>query len=105
MNDPKVSQIAVQDNAPLTEQETLSSVRGYIIAAQRQVYSTVNSAMVTAYWNIGKVIYEACGENDRAGYGKKIMQYLSEKLEAEFGKGFTASNLRNMRQFYLTFPN
>lgn len=55
---------------------TYDSVRGYIIAAQKQVYSAVNSAMVTAYWNIGKQIYEACGENDRAVYGKQLLQFL-----------------------------
>lgn len=86
------------------EQEMYSTVRGYIIAAQRQVYAAVNAAMVTAYWNIGKQLYEVCGENDRAAYGKQLLRNLSEQLTAEFGKGFTVSNLRNMRQFYLTFP-
>ena len=94
----------VQKNVSLTEQETLNSVRGYIIAAQKQVYSAVNSAMFTAYWNIGKQIYEVCGENDRAAYGKQLLQYLSDKLTTEFGKGFDTSNLRKMRRFYLTFP-
>ena len=60
--------------------------------------------MVTAYWNIGKQIYEACGENDRAAYGKQLLQFLSDKLTAEFGKGFDVSNLRNMRRFYAAFP-
>lgn len=86
------------------DQKTYSTVRGYIIAAQKQVYSAVNSAMVIAYWNIGKQIYEACGENDRAAYGKQLLQFLSDKLTAEFGKGFDVRNLRNMRQFYMTFP-
>ena len=49
--------------------------------------------MVTAYWEIGEQIYKACGENDRAGYGKKLLQYLSAHLTAEFGKGFDESNL------------
>ena len=90
----------------LTEdQATYSAVRGYIIAAQKQVYSAVNSAMVTAYWNIGKQIYEACGENDRAAYGKQLMSFLAEKLTEEFGKGFSVRNLQMMRQFYLSFPN
>ena len=96
--------ITVQNDASLTEQETLNSVRGYIIAAQKQVYTAVNSAMVAAYWNIGKQIYEACGENDRAAYGKQLLQYLSDELTREFGKGFDVSNLRNMRRFYSTFP-
>lgn len=43
-------------------------------------------------------------ENDRAAYGKQLLRYLSEKLTEEFGKGFNERNLRNMRQFYLTFP-
>ncbi len=80
-------------------------MRGYIVAAQKQVNAAVNSAMVTAYWNIGKQIYEACGESERAEYGKNLLQFLSEKLTAEFGKGFTVANLRNMRQFFLTFQN
>ena len=85
-------------------QSTYDTVRGYIIAAQKQVYSAVNSAMVTAYWNIGKQIYEACGESDRATYGKQLLQFLSDKLTTEFGKGFDVRNLRNMRRFYMTFP-
>ncbi len=67
-------------------------------------YSAVNTAMVSAYWNIGKQIHEACGENDRAEYGKRLLTFLSDKLTVEFGKGFDESNLRNMRRFYLTFP-
>ena len=60
--------------------------------------------MVEAYWNIGKTIYEVCGENDRAAYGKQVLKDLSEHLTEEFGKGFSVQGLRNMRQFYLAFP-
>ncbi len=52
-----------------------------------------------AFRNESKTI----GENDRAEYGKKLLEYLSEQLTAEFGKGFDKSNLRKMRQFYCTF--
>ena len=79
-------------------------VRGYVVDAQRQVYKAVNAAMVEAYWQIGKVVYEVCGENDRAAYGKQVIQYLSEQLTAESGRGFSVQGLRNMRQFYRTFP-
>ena len=85
-------------------EDTYRSIRGYVIEAQRQVYTAVNSAMVMAYWKIGKSIFEACGENDRAAYGKQVLQYISERMTAEFGKGFDISNLRNMRRFYLAFP-
>jgi len=66
--------------------------------------AAVNSAMVTAYWEIGEQIYKACGEKDRAGYGKGLLRFLADNLTSEFGKGFDESNLRKMRQFYCVFP-
>lgn len=71
--------------------------RGYVVSAQKQVTAAVNSAMVIAYWNIGKQIYDACGENERAEYGKQLLKYLAEKLTKEFGKGFSERNLQLMR--------
>ncbi len=85
-------------------QETYSLIRNTLISAQTKVATVVNTAMVQAYWEIGEQIYLASGENDRAEYGKGLIKYLSEELTREFGKGFTAANLRNMRQFYMTFP-
>ena len=96
-----MDEIEIFDN---NGQETYRSIRNSVIAAQGKVYAAVNSAMVNAYWEIGEQIYRACGENDRAEYGKNLLRYLSERLTAEFGKGFDESNLRRMRQFYLTFP-
>ena len=86
------------------QEETYRAIRGYVINAQNKVYVAVNFAMVNAYWEIGEQIYLACGENERAEYGKLLLKFISDKLTAEFGKGFTVRNLRNMRQFYLTFP-
>lgn len=60
--------------------------------------------MVAAYWKIGEQIYKACGENDRAEYGKGLIKFISENLTKEFGKGFTERKLRVMRQFYCAFP-
>ena len=79
------------------------SIRSSVITAQNKVYTAVNAAMVIAYWEIGEQIYKACGENERAEYGKSLMKYLSERLTSEFGKGFDESNLRRMRQFYLAY--
>ena len=82
-----------------------SSVSLIITDARNKVYSAANSAMVTAYWNIGKIIYEQEQKgNDRAEYGQYIIRNLSAKLTKEFGKGFTPTNLKYMRQFYATFP-
>jgi len=99
------NQIVINSGGSLTNQETYDAVRTYIVVAQRQVNAAVNFAMVTAYWNIGKQIYRACGESERAEYGKQLLQYLADKLTAEFGKGFNVRSLQMMRQFYLTFPN
>ena len=88
-----------------SSEEIYSSIRSFVITAQNRVYTAINSAMVIAYWEIGEQIYKACGENDRAEYGKSLLKYLSDKLTTEFGKGFTERNLRAMRQFYSCFPN
>lgn len=74
--------------------------------ARANVYKAVNFAMVTSYWSIGQVIveYEQNG-NERAEYGKAVLEGLSKKLTAEFEKGFDESNLRYMRLFYQTFKN
>ncbi len=84
--------------------ETYQGIRQSIVQAQKHMTAAVNTAMVTAYWEIGQQIFKACGENDRAEYGKNLLKYLSERLTGEFGKGFDESNLRNMRRFYLAFP-
>lgn len=97
-----VSENSIEYN-PVKPDDAYCLIRGYVIDAQRHIYSAINSAMVEAYWNIGKEIYEVCGENDRAAYGKQVLKEISAKLSAEFGSGFDASNLRNMRAFYLAF--
>jgi len=88
----------------LSENSIYENIKLTVVQAQQKVYATVNFVMVETYWNIGKQIYEAQGENQRAEYGKGLLKFLSEKLTKEFGKGFTVANLKNMRQFYLTFP-
>ena len=62
--------------------------------------------MVTSYWSIGQLIVEdEQNGNERAEYGKAVLEGLSKKFTAEFGKGFDESNLRYMRLFYQTFKN
>jgi len=81
------------------------SVCAVLANARRQAYRAVNSAMVQAYWQIGRLIVEEEQNGKaRAEYGKAILAELSQRLTAEFGKGFDASNLRYMRMFYQAFP-
>ena len=73
--------------------------------ARGQVRQAVNSAMVHSYWHIGQMIVEHEQQGaSRAEYGKQQLQHLSAQLTERLGKGFDATNLRNMRRFYLAFP-
>lgn len=64
--------------------QVYEAARASVIMAQHTVCNVVNSAMVTAYWEIGEQIYKACGGNDRAEYGKSLIRYISENLTKEF---------------------
>lgn len=72
--------------------------------ARSQAYHAVNSAMVHAYWEIGQRIVEGQGGKERAAYGRALVKELSRRLTQDFGRGFTETNLKYMRQLYLAFP-
>ncbi|MDE6090061.1 MAG: PDDEXK nuclease domain-containing protein [Duncaniella sp.] len=72
--------------------------------ARSKVAVTVNTAMVQAYWHIGKLIVDAQGGEAKAKYGNGLIDEISRRLTVEFGRGFKRSNLRDMRKFYQTFP-
>lgn len=73
-------------------------------AARKRVLQSVNQAMVITYFEIGKLIVkeEQYGK-EKAKYGQNLINELSEKLSGEFGKGFSATNIKQMRSFYLTY--
>ena len=72
--------------------------------SRKFVASTVNTAMVQTYFEIGRLIVEEEQHgNNRAEYGKETLKKLSEKLTANYGKGFSVTNLKQMRDFYLTY--
>jgi len=79
-------------------------VSAIIDASRAHVARSVNTAMVHAYWNIGREIveYEQHGKG-RADYGEHVIERLAERLSRQFSKGFSVPNLRNMRQFLLTY--
>lgn len=86
------------------EQYFYEQIKRILSEARNKVYQTANFAMVEAYWNIGKSIVEQQGGEEKAEYGSGLIEELSKQMTADFGKGFTVANLKNMRQFYLTFP-
>lgn len=93
------------DNNELINNSFYENIKNTLIEARQKAYSSINFYMVEAYWNIGKLIVEEQKGEEKAEYGDFIIKNLSKELTKDFGKGFTQSNLRNMRQFYLTFNN
>lgn len=77
----------------------------YLKNAQKNVVRSLHTEMLLAYWNIGREIVEQEQKGEeRAEYGKKVIKTLSNRLTVEFGAGYGQSTLRDMRQFYLTYP-
>jgi predicted nuclease of restriction endonuclease-like (RecB) superfamily len=72
--------------------------------ARGNVVRAVNTHMVLAYWLIGREIVEAVqGGEERAAYGKRVVEDLSARLNQRYGRGFSVSNLWYFRQFYMAF--
>lgn len=80
------------------------NIKELVISSRNKVYSVVNTEMLNLYWNIGKAIMDIQQGDERANYGDYVLEKLSEKLTAEFGKGFSKRNLERMRKFYIYFP-
>ena len=81
-------------------------IRRVLLEAQSSVSRAVNTAMVHAYFEIGRLIVEDEQHGKaRAEYGEETLKMLSERLAAEFGRGFSRQNLQNMKQFYMSFQN
>ncbi|MCX5781533.1 MAG: PDDEXK nuclease domain-containing protein [Elusimicrobia bacterium] len=81
-----------------------NDIRKILETARNNAYKAVNFAMVEAYWGVGKRIVEEEQEGSkRAEYGEYLLKNLSERLTKELGKGFSEANIRNFRQFYLSF--
>jgi len=84
----------------------INEVKEILKNARQKAYTAVNSAMVEAYWKIGRrIVEEEQSGRERAEYGKEILQNLSKELTEEFGKGYSYRTLREIRQFYLMFSD
>lgn len=83
----------------------VNNIIDYTIQTRERVYNNIRQEMIKYYWNVGKMIVEEEQGGDIAPeYGRKLYIELSKKLTKKMGKGYSRSNLFNMRNFYITYP-
>jgi predicted nuclease of restriction endonuclease-like (RecB) superfamily len=81
-------------------------VYSHLFNSKKNVLRSINTELLTTYWNIGKeIVEEEQRGSKRAEYGKSIIQKLSDRLTKEFGKGYGKSTLSDMRKFYITYSD
>ena len=104
MTDPR-QELAKSFAEPAGFPPLLEALRGLIADSRRQVLRAVDTVQVQTYWQVGRHIVEfEQGGEARARYGRGLLVTLAKELTTDFGKGFDATNLRHMREFYLSFP-
>ncbi|HMY19804.1 MAG TPA: DUF1016 N-terminal domain-containing protein, partial [Polyangium sp.] len=88
------------------EDDLYRRVAEILETARSQVARTVNTAMVHAYWHVGREIVEVEQRGEvRASYGEQLITNLATRLSPRFGRGMSVGTLRRIRRFYLTYPN
>jgi hypothetical protein len=81
------------------------AIRSLVLSARQRAARGVNLLQVYANYEIGRRIFEQEQHGaDRAQYGKELVRELATRLTSEFGSGFSISNLKYMRQFYVVYP-
>ena len=85
--------------------QLVSQISETFVHGQQKAVFAVNSFLVETYWKIGQYIVEyEQGGSEKAEYGKRLLEQLSKDLSLLHGKGFSLSNMKRMRQFYIAFP-
>ena len=90
-------------NYEYIDNDFYNDVKEILNEARKRVYRNIQSEMTLAYWQIGKMIVEKQGGEERAKYGDGLIKELSVLMTKDFGKGFTERNLEQMRKFYVCF--
>lgn len=82
----------------------LPEIRRLIEEARHRAVTAANLSMVSLYWNVGRVINtEVQRAPGRADYGSQVVEQLAERLQREYGRGFSAPNLWDMKRFHAAF--
>ena len=85
------------------DREFYNGIKGVLEQARKRVYRNIQNEMVRAYWEIGKMIVEKQGGETRAKFGEGLIEELAKQMTKDFGEGYTTTNLKYMRSFYLSF--
>lgn len=92
-------------NQDLILDRLTNNIIDYTIKTREKVYNNVREEMVNYYWNVGRMIVEEeQGGDITPEYGRKLYLELAKRLTKKMGKGFSRSNLFNMRNFYIIYP-
>lgn len=91
-------------NSDLSYQNFIGRISALLNNSRNKIINTVNQTMVLTYFEIGKMIVEEeLKGKERADYGRQLIPLLSKKLTQDFGKGFSETNIKQMRSFYNSF--
>ena len=100
------SELKKYDNINADDAQFISDIKAIVYTAKQKAYQAADLFQVAANWLVGRRIVEQEQHGqERAQYGKHIVELASEALTAEFGKGYSVVNIKSFRKFYLTFNN
>lgn len=96
----------ISNNIPQPDyQHLIIKISDTYVSGQVRATQAVNIQLLETYWQIGQHIVEfEQGGNTKAAYGKALISTLAKDLSLLHGKGFSASNVKRFRQFYLAYP-
>ena len=100
------SELKEYDNIDVDDAQFISDIKAIVYTAKQKAYQAADIYQVVSNWLVGRRIVEQEQHGqERAQYGKHIVELASEALTAEFGKGYSVVNIKSFRKFYLTFNN
>ncbi len=102
---PRAIDTTGNNDAVIGGDHLLADIRSMIETARRRLARAVNAELANLYWGIGRRIRQDIIGEGRAEYGAQILQTLSAKLMAEYGRGFSQRNISNMIRFAEVFPD
>lgn len=98
------SELKKYDNINVDDVQFISEIKAIVYTAKQKAYQAADLYQVVSNWLVGRRIVEQEQHGqERAQYGKHIVELASEALTAEFGKGYSVVNIKSFRKFYLTF--